>query len=56
MAVQVLPEVFEVYYNGKAIDLFKIVDKCALYSCVCCVFAIVGVTLMISLTDVVARS
>jgi hypothetical protein len=51
----VVEEVFEVNYNGTVIDLFKIVDQCMLYSCVCCVIVVVGIALLVSFTNIVTR-
>jgi hypothetical protein len=51
--MMVVEEVFEVNYNGTVIDLFKIVDQCMLYSCVCCVIVVVGIALLVSFTNIV---
>jgi hypothetical protein len=50
-----VPEVFEVNYNGTVIDLSKLVDQCLLYCSACCIVVIVGVTLLVSFTNIVAR-
>jgi hypothetical protein len=58
MAIEEVPEVFEVFevnYNGTVIDFSKLVDQCLLYCCVCCIVVIVGVTLLVSFTNIVAR-
>jgi cell division protein FtsX len=55
MAVEEVPEVLEVNYNGTVIDFFKIVNQCMLYSCVCCVLVVVGVILLVSFTNIVTR-
>jgi hypothetical protein len=55
MAIEEVPEVFEVNYNGTVIDLSKLVDQCLLYCSVCCIVVVVGVTLLVSLTNIVAR-
>jgi len=58
MAIEEVPEVFEVFevnYNGTVIDLSKLVDQCLLYSCTCCIVVVVGVTLLVSFTNIVAR-
>ena len=46
MAIEEVPEVFEVS---------KLVDQCLLYCCACCIIVVVGVTLLVSFTNIVAR-
>jgi hypothetical protein len=41
--------------DGTVIDWFKIVDRCLLCSCFCCVLVVVGVTLLVSFTNIVPR-
>lgn len=55
MAIEEVPELFEVNYNGTVIDLFKLVDQCILYCCTCCIVIVVCVTLLVSFTNIVAR-
>jgi len=55
MAIEEVPEVFEVNYNGTVIDFSKFVDQCLLYCCACCIVVVVGVTLLVSFTNIVTR-